>query len=76
VALLMGLAVAQLQGYGAWALGPFAPFNWAVLAASVLGGAGLYVTLTLALREPQAWNWLRLLHRVWRRATPRRSDTP
>ena len=73
VALVMGLLVAWIQGYGDWALGSFSPRNWAVFLIFVFGGAGGYLAGTLALGEREAGNWLNLFRRLAVRLATRSS---
>lgn len=69
-ALPMGLGVYWLHGMGQWQASSGSILNWMILIALVVGGAGAYLLLTLALGEPEAGNWVALARRAIVRIKP------
>jgi putative peptidoglycan lipid II flippase len=67
-AAAMGLVAFGVQALGQWALGPFSGSNWLVFVAMLASAAALYGGATIAMREEQARNWLRLIGRLRQRA--------
>ncbi|MBI4083690.1 MAG: murein biosynthesis integral membrane protein MurJ [Candidatus Lambdaproteobacteria bacterium] len=68
---LAALAVAgvayAIGGLGAWSRGALLGWNWLVLGALLAASVGVYLGITLLLREPQAGYWVKLAARVLRR---------
>jgi putative peptidoglycan lipid II flippase len=75
-ALVVAGGAYWVQGHGAWEQGGASLGNWGVLLATVGGGMVVYLGITLALREPEARNWLALVLRiVGRSASPASKST-
>ncbi len=75
-ALVVAGGAYWVQGHGVWERGGASLGNWGVLLATVGGGMVVYLGITLALREPEARNWLALVLRiVGRSASPASKST-
>ena len=73
-ALACGMAAYYLISFGDWSLGAFSMRNWAVFLLTLFVAAGLYLSVTLALGEAQAHNWLLLFRKAAARLFKLKSD--
>ena len=62
-AAAMGVLAYWATGQGEWQVGGQSAWNWTLFAATLLGGGGFYLAVTLILGEPESRRWLHLLNR-------------